>query len=138
MCGRTAAKHGITLAADVRLWTDGLIGDSSVLWAVCLECRDGARAYLRSLGIRPEILRGISSCKSVHVRIGEMLKAFGVGRPVPSSLISSIAGVRSWKARLRELRQSPFGWKIAAVRRRGPSGRWRSSYVLLRAGRFMG
>lgn len=137
MCGRTAAKHGITLAADERLWADDLIGDSSVFWAVCLECRDGARAYLRSLGIRPETLRRISSCKSVHIRIGEMLKAFGVGRPVPSSLISSIAGVRSWKARLRELRQSPFGWKIAAVRQKSASGRWKSCYVLSRAGRLM-
>jgi hypothetical protein len=138
MCGRSTARHGIALAAEERPWADGLKGDSSGLWAVCLECRDGVRAYLRSLGVCPETLRRVSSCKSVHVRIGELLKAFGVGRPAPSSLIASIAGVRSWKTRLRELRQAPFGWKIAALRRKGPSGRWGSSYVLLQAGRFMG
>src|SRR5208337_1257460 len=136
MCGRTAANHGITLAADERLWADGLIGDSSVLWAVCLECRDGARAYLRSLGIRSETLRRISCCKSVHVRIGETLKAFGVGRPIPSSLISSIAGVRSWKARLRELRQPPFSWKISPHRCEDLLGRRKCGYMLLEEGRW--
>jgi hypothetical protein len=134
MCGRTAAKHGTTLAAEKRLWADCRKGGTPSFWAICLECRDGVRAYLRSLGIRPETLRRVSSCRSIHARIGELLRAFGVGRAVPSSLISSIAGVRSWKARLRELRQAPFNWKIMALRRKEPSGRWRSSYVLLRVG----
>ncbi len=138
MCGRTAAKHGITLAVEERLWVDCLDGNSPSVWAICTECKDGVREYLRSLGIRPETLRRVSSRKGVHARIGELLKAFGVGRPAPSSLIASIAGVRSWKTRLRELRQAPFGWKIAVVRRKGSSGRWGSSYVLLRAGQFMG
>ncbi len=134
MCGRTTAKHGIALALDERLWADCLEGNRSSVWAICLECKDGVRAYLRSLGVPAETLRAVSFCKSVHARIGELLRAFGVGHPAPSSLISSIAGVRSWKARLRELRQAPFGWKIAAFRRKDFSGRWRSSYVLLRAG----
>jgi hypothetical protein len=134
MCGRTPAKHGILLAADERLWADGSKDDSSGLWAICLDCRDGVRAYLRSLGIRQENLRRVSSCESVHARIGELLRAFGVGRPVPSSLISSIAGMPSWRARLRELRPAPFGFEIAALRRKDNSGRWRSSYVLLRDG----
>lgn len=138
MCGRTTARHGITLAVEERLWASCFEGDCSSVWAVCMECKDGVREYLRSLGIRPETLRRVSSCKGVHARIGELLKSFGVGRPAPSSLIATIAGVRSWKTRLRELRQAPFGWKIVALRRRGPSGRWGSSYVLLRAGRFMG
>jgi hypothetical protein len=135
MCGRTNAKHGITLAVHERLWGQGPEADASALWAVCLECGDGARAYLRSLNTRPETLRRISSYKSVHARIGELLRASGVGRPTPSSLISSIAGQRSWKARLRELRRAPFGWRIAAVRQKNSSGRWSSSYVLLSAGR---
>jgi len=131
MCGRTTAKHGITLALDERLWADCLEGNRSSVWAICLECKGGVREYLRSLGIRPETLRRISSCKGVHSRIGELLRAFGVGRPAPSSLISSIAGVRSWKARLRELRQPPFSWKIGPRRYKDSLGRTKCDYVLL-------
>jgi hypothetical protein len=136
MCGRIAAKHGLALAKGKRLWADCGGGDPSSVWTICLECRDGVRAYLRSLGIRPETLRRVSSFKNAHTRIGELLKAFGVGRPTPSSLISSIADVRSWKARLRELRQLPYSWKIRPRRYKDSLGRTKCDYVLLEERRW--
>lgn len=137
MCGRTTARHGTTLIADERPWGNNPGEIFGELWAVCLECGLGLRTYLRSLKIRPETLRKITSYESVHVRIRELLRAFGVERPAPSSLIASVAGQAGWKSRLRELRQPPFGFKIVASRWREPSGRVQSAYTLLRDENFV-
>jgi hypothetical protein len=134
MCGRTTLKHGISLLADQNPWAGSGNDGLDALWAVCLDCSVGLRAYLRSLKISAETLRRVSSFRSVHVRIGELLKAFGGARRVPSSLISSVANQPSWKSRLRELRQAPLGWEVAALRYKSPSGRVKCDYMLLREG----
>lgn len=134
MCGRTAERHGVALTADKCPWGQRPEKASYGLWAVCLECSLGLRAYFRSLKIRPETLRKITSYGSVHVRIGELLRAFGRGRPAPFSLIESVAGQVSWKTRLRELRQPPFNFEIASVRQRDPRGRVQFGYALLKEG----
>jgi len=134
MCGRGAAKHGVTLVPDE--CPSCINCDASGLWVVCLECSAGLRASHRSLGVSPYTLRRVSSYEDVHARIGELLRSFGAGRPVPSWLISLIARQASWRSRLRELRQAPFNWKIAAIRRRSSSSRVRVDYVLLRVGRL--
>ncbi len=132
MCGRTTSKHGVSLVADRNPWTEGGADGAGAVWAVCADCCAGLRAYFRSLQISPETLRRISSHESVHVRIGELLRAVGVGRRTGSSLISFVADQRSWKSRLRELRQPPFGWDIAAARFKSPSGRVKCDYILVR------
>jgi hypothetical protein len=132
MCGRTAAKHGVTLIARSNLWVGDVGGGHSCRSALCVDCSRGLRAYFHSLGARSDLLRKISCYESVHVRIGELLKATGTGKRTPSSLICSIAGQRSWKSRLRELRQSPFDWELAPLRYKAPSGRVRCDYVLIR------
>jgi len=101
------------------------------LWTTCPDCKIGLRAHFRALRVNARTLRKICSGASVHIRIGELLKTIGAGVPVPSSLISAVAGQRSWKSRLRELRQPPFGWKISALRHKGSSGRVRCDYALL-------
>lgn len=134
MCGRTTLKHAISLVADrnprAKSGTDG----PGTLWAVCLDCSVGLRAYFRSLKISAETLRQAFSREGVHARIGELLKAFGTTMYVPAALISSIADQPSWKSRLRELRQPPFNWEIAARRRRSSSGRVKCDYILVREG----
>jgi len=132
MCGRTAAKHGVTLVADNGLWDGHVDSDQNCARRLCVDCSKGLRACFRSLKIRPDELRKISSYKSVHVRIGELLKATGIRKRTPSSLISLIAGQRSWRSRLRELRQPPFCWEIGARRYKAPSGRAKCDYLLIR------
>jgi len=134
MCGRTTSEHGITLVADTSPWVADRACAMEGMWAICRDCSAGLRAYLGSLAISPETVRRASSHSSIHVRIGELLKAFGIARRTPSSLISTVAGQPSWKSRLRELRQPPFNWEVAAVRYKSPSGRLRCDYILLREG----
>lgn len=132
MCGCTIASPEAG-PAEGRVSKDrGRGSGRKVAWATCSKCRAGLRAYLGTLQVRPRALRRIASYASVHVRIGELLKEFGIGKRAPSSLIESTAGQRSWKSRLRELRQPPFGWRIAALRYRSSSGRIRCDYILLR------
>jgi hypothetical protein len=78
-----------------------------------------------------ELVRRVTAHKSVHRRIGELLKAVGVGNRVPSSLIKAVAGQPSWRQRLRELRYPVIGWKIEVRLFAGPSGRRCTDYVLL-------
>jgi len=132
MCGRTASTHGISLVADQNPWAGSGANGSEALWAICLDCSAGLRAYFRSLKISPVTLRRVSSYESVHVRIGELLRAFGVGRRTPSSLIFFVADQPSWKSRLRELRQPPFCWDLAAACFKSPSGRVKCDYILVR------
>jgi hypothetical protein len=67
--------------------------------------------------------------RSVHVRIGELLKA-SRGRPVSSELIAIVANQEDWQKRTRELRY--LGWHIDVTKSTIPSGRVRSSYTVKR------
>jgi hypothetical protein len=65
--------------------------------------------------------------KSVHMRLGETLKAFK-GEPVPAATLEFVANQDDWKKRVRELRY--LGWDIATFNRKLPSGRVSSFYRL--------
>lgn len=133
MCGRTVERHGVTLVVDHKLPRDwGGTNDRENLWAICEDCNAGKKSYFSSLNVAPEMMASIMKHKSVHVRIGELLKSFGVGRPVPSFLIEEVSGENQddWNKRLRELRYPVIGWKIDFERHRGPSGKSRVNYIL--------
>ena len=68
--------------------------------------------------------------KSVHVRIGELLKAVGVGKRTSSQLIEIVANQDDWQKRLRELRYSVIGWEIDTKLYRAESGKKQCDYIL--------
>lgn len=131
MCGRTIEKHGITLVVDhktPRDWGGG--NDSPNLWAICEDCNGGKKAYFASLNVDPEIMKQLTSYESVHVRIGELLKAVGVGNPTPSVVLEIVADQDDWQKRLRELRYPAIGWEIETRLYKGPSGKKQADYIL--------
>lgn len=68
---------------------------------------------------------------SVHVRLGETLKAFK-GEPVPAATLDFVANQDDWKKRVRELRY--LGWKIETFNRKlSKGGRVSSYYRLVKA-----
>jgi len=131
MCGRTIKEHDISLVVDhmkPREW--GGTNDPENLWAICEKCNGGKKAYFSSLDADPEMMKSVLSHKSVHVRIGELLKAVGIGNRTPSYLLGVVADQDDWHKRLRELRYSVIGWDIEKVRYKSHSGRTRVDYVL--------
>jgi hypothetical protein len=133
MCGSTAARHGAILVADGnRPGNWGSADEPGEIWVICEECDAGRRGYFNSVNVDAELIRRVTSHKSVHMRIGELLKAIGVGTPVHSPLIEDVAGQSGWKARLRELRYPVIGWEIEARPHSGPFLKRHCDYVLLR------
>jgi hypothetical protein len=65
--------------------------------------------------------------KSVHVRLGELLKAYA-GEPVSSDLMDFVANRDDWPKRTRELRY--LGWKIKVIKRKNERGRVKAWYQL--------
>ena len=127
MCGRTIEKHGITLVVDHKIpreWGGKTVPEN--LWAVCEECNQGKKNLFAS--VDSAAMRSAIGHDSVHVRIGELLKAAGVGETVPSHMIDIIANQDDWRKRLRELRY--IGWEITAIRTHLPGGRFQSVYRL--------
>ena len=68
--------------------------------------------------------------KSVHVRLGETLKAFK-GEPVPMDTLEFVANQDDWKKRIRDLRY--LGWKIESSKKKLPGGRVSSYYRLIQS-----
>jgi hypothetical protein len=131
MCGRTIAKDAITLVVDHKKPRDwGGTNDRSNLWAICEECNAGKKAHFSSLDIGAELMRKVMASPSVHVRIGELLKAFGVGARTPSWLLEFVADQDDWHKRLRELRYPVIGWEIETRLYKEASGRKRADYIL--------
>jgi 5-methylcytosine-specific restriction endonuclease McrA len=133
MCGRTVEQHNITLVVDhkkPRDWGGG--NDRDNLWAICEECNAGKKAYFSSLHVDAALMRKVTGFDSVHMRIGELLKAIGVGNRTPSFLIGVVANATQddWQKRLRELRYPVIGWEIETVLYKDQSGKKRSDYVL--------
>lgn len=126
MCGRTIAQHGIVLVVDHKIPQDwGGTNDDDNLWALCEDCNAGKKAYFASQN--QDLMQGVMHHKSIHVRIGELLKR-NFRKPVPAPLIELVAGQEDWKKRTRELRY--LGWKIDASRRKLQSGKVESYYTL--------
>ena len=131
MWGRTGEKHGITLVVDhmkPRDW--GGTNDVENLWAICEDCNSGKKAFFSSLNADPQVMKKAMTSDSVHVRIGELLKAVGVGKRTPSALLAVVADQDDWHKRLRELRYPVIGWNIDMVRYKTPSGKTTVDYVL--------
>jgi 5-methylcytosine-specific restriction endonuclease McrA len=131
MCGRTIEKHDIALVVDHKTPRDwGGSNDRGNLWALCEECNAGKKAFFSSLNATPKIMKKAMKHQSVHVRIGELLKAAGVGKRVPSSLLEVVADQDDWQKRLRELRYPVIGWDIETHLYKAPSGKKQSDYIL--------
>lgn len=126
MCGRTVEKHRVTLVLDHRLprnW--GGTDEPENLWAICEECNAGKKDYFASQD--EALMRQVMRHKSVHMRIGELLKA-NFRQAVPNYLIEFVAGQDDWMKRTRELRY--MGWDIKVSRRKTSTGVVESSYCL--------
>ncbi len=131
MCGRTVDKHLIVLVVDHKKPRDwGGSNERSNLWAICEECNAGKKAFFSSLRVDATMMREITSHASVHMRIGELLKAVGIGKSTPSVLIDIVANQDDWQKRLRELRYPVIGWQIETKLYKDDSGKKQSDYVL--------
>lgn len=131
MCGKTIEKHQIALVVDhkkPRDWGGG--NDRGNLWAICEECNSGKKSFFASLNASPEMMRKVGGHKSVHVRLGELLKAVGIGKRTPSSLLEVVADQDDWQKRLRELRYPVIGWEIDTHSYKADSGRKQVDYIL--------
>jgi 5-methylcytosine-specific restriction endonuclease McrA len=131
MCGKTIEEHNITLVVDHKKPRDwGGTNDRQNLWAICEECNSGKKAFFSSLNADSEMMRKVMAQESVHVRIGELLKAVGVGKRTPSPLLDVVADQDDWQKRLRELRYPVIGWEIDTQLYKGPSGKKQADYIL--------
>lgn len=102
MCGKSVEQHGITLVVDHKKPRDwGGTNDRDNLWALCEDCNAGRKAYFSSLHVEAELMKRVTTHKSVHVRIGELLKAVGVGKRASSQLIDVVADRDDWRKRPR-------------------------------------
>ena len=131
MCGKTIEKHGITLVVDhkkPRYWATPMIG--KIYGRSAEDCNGGKKAYFSSLNVSPELMKSVIAHDSVHVRIGELLKAVGVGKRTPSALLEVVADQDDWQKRLRELRYPVIGWDIGTLGYKAPSGRKQMDYIL--------
>jgi hypothetical protein len=126
MCGRTVSEDAIKLHIDHKVpreWGGPTIDEN--LWALCSECNEGKRNFFASIAddrVRHAMVHG-----SVHVRIGELLKAFR-GQPVPKAYVQLVAYTHGdFEKRLRELRE--IGWKYRAVKQK-VAGRMQTHFIL--------
>jgi 5-methylcytosine-specific restriction endonuclease McrA len=132
MCGRTPLDDGVRLQCDHELPREwGGTNDPRNLQPLCEECNRGKKAHFATYDKYADQIRAAIGYESVHVRIGELLKAFG-SVSARSDLIGLVASraeshQEDWQKRLRELRV--LGWVIAAVKRR-EAGRIWSYYVV--------
>ena len=127
MCGRTIETHGITLVVDHKIPREwGGKTEPENLWAICEQCNQGKKNLFASVDSAD--VRNAMQLPSVHMRIGEILKARGIDKPVPSYIIEFVANQDDWQKRLRELRY--LGWKIIPSKKRIPGGRVQSAYRL--------
>ena len=131
MCGRTVARHRVILVIDHKKPRDwGGTNERDNLWAICEECNSGKKAFFSSLRVDSEVMKKSMGHGSVHVRIGELLKAVGIGNRTPSSLIEVVADQDDWQKRLRELRYPVIGWQIDTQLYKDRFGKKQCDYVL--------
>lgn len=128
MCGRTVEQDGVKLEVD-HIWPREW-GGPTELWnlqSLCHECNHGKKDRYKDFGVGPDLMKDLAEIESVHIRIGELLKAFK-GKPVPSELIEVVANQSEWRKRLRELRYPGVDWKIEAVQERRAGRRAKVGY----------
>jgi 5-methylcytosine-specific restriction endonuclease McrA len=128
-CGRSIEKHHIVLVIDHKIPRDwGGRTESDNLWAICEECNADKKNYFQS--VDAAWMRKVMAHRSVHLRLGETLKAFN-GKPVPAQIMDFVSNQDDWKKRVRELRY--LGWKIDVFNRKLKNGRVSSFYKLVKA-----
>jgi len=129
-CGRTIEKHGIVLVIDHKIpreWGGETVLDN--LWAICEPCNAGKKNFFES--VDADWMRSVMAHRSVHMRLGEALKAFKE-EPVPAATLEFVANQDDWKKRIRELRY--LGWEIKTFNRKiSPEGRISSFYRLVKS-----
>lgn len=129
-CGRTIEKNGIVLVVDHKVpreWGGETVPEN--LWAICEDCNAGKKSYFMS--VDAEWMCKVMHDKSVHVRLGETLKAFK-GEAVPATTLEFVANQDDWKKRIRELRY--LGWQIDTFNRKiSEEGRVSSFYRLVKS-----
>jgi len=126
MCGRTIAQDGVRLHVDHKVPRDwGGPTEDDNLWALCSSCNEGKRNFFASITdarVRQAIVH-----RSVHVRLGELLKAFK-GEPVPKAYLQVVAYTHNdFEKRLRELRE--LGWSYRSIKKK--EGRRVRTYFIL-------
>lgn len=126
MCGMTPTVDGVRLHVDHRVPREwGGTTDEENLWTLCSDCNQGKKDFFATID-DPDV-RAALSHESVHVRIGELLKAKR-GEPIPKELIQVVAHTHDdWEKRLRELRE--LGWRYR-VERRKQGRRIRTAFAL--------
>jgi 5-methylcytosine-specific restriction endonuclease McrA/predicted transcriptional regulator len=133
MCGATPAKD-----PDVQLEVDHKVplhlegpNEAENLWTLCRACNQGKRAHFASIDEHGGKLKAAINEDDVHRRLGETLRAFGVGEEIPSYILEIVASSKEpqddWHRRLRELRD--LGWDYS-VRRAKENGRIVTYYTL--------
>jgi 5-methylcytosine-specific restriction endonuclease McrA len=126
MCGKTVVEDGVKLQIDHKIPQDwGGLNDIENLWALCEPCNHGKKNLFSS---QSDETKSVLKHKSIHVRIGELLK-LNFGGWVPAQLIDFVANQDDWKKRTRELRY--LGWNIETKRERHANGRVRSFYRVM-------
>jgi len=123
MCGRSTEKHGVALVAIREAESNT---DSGNPFLRCEECNAAAGDYFER---DPAWMGAVIAHKSVHVRLGETLKAFK-GEPVPAATLNFVASQGDWKKRIRELRY--LGWEIETFNRQISETRISSFYRLVK------
>jgi 5-methylcytosine-specific restriction endonuclease McrA len=138
LCGASPEKRPeVELEVDHRVPLH-LGGDNSEdnLWTLCRPCNQGKRAYFSTaLDSHADQLAKALNEPEVHKRLGETLRAYGLGTEVPSAVLEIAASARQfqedWHRRLRELRE--LGWDYE-VKKRKENGRIVSFYILTKDG----
>lgn len=127
MCGRTVAEDHIRLHIDHKIpreWGGPTVDDN--LWALCSTCNEGKRNFFATIK-DPRVQQAMLDPR-VHIRLGELLKAF-TGEPVPSQYLELVAYTHDdWQKRLRELRE--LGWQYHFTKQTDENGRVRTHFVL--------
>jgi hypothetical protein len=131
MCGMTIERDGITLHVDHKKPRDwGGTNDRDNLWAICEPCNLGKKALFSAVNADAATMKAVMAHKSVHVRIGELLKAVGIGNRTKSFMLEIVADQDDWQKRLRELRYEVIGWEIETKTYKTESGRKQADYIL--------
>lgn|GEM_PF-1905146 len=125
-CGRSIEKHDVVLVVDYKVprpW--GVLPGQDNVWAICEDCAKGKKICFRS--VDAAWMRRLMALKSVHMRLGETLKALK-GQLVPAQVLDFVANQDDWKKRVRELRY--LGWEIDVLNPSQHHGRLFSCYRL--------
>ena len=127
MCGRTVAEDRVRLHIDHKIPREwgGPTHDEN-LWALCSTCNEGKRNFFATVN-DPRIQQAMLDPR-VHVRLGDLLKAFA-GEPVPAQYLEMVAYTHDdWQKRLRELRE--LGWQYRFTKQTDETGRVRVHFIL--------